>query len=641
MNLRFKNRIVLSFIIVIVTTSLFSTFVGIKLISKSTVPRIQNEVRVHLNTAQEIFLGTVTDISDVIRLTANRFFIKDSLATGDLSRTSQELQNVRRRENLDVLNLTDSTGKVLLRTRNPSQIGDSQASNEIVKMVLSSKQATASVVVLSEEDLLKEGQEFVVQARILPISGSGSGSPGRDAESSGMLIMAAAPILSDSGRILGLLYGGKLLNNNDAIVDKARDTIFRNEMYKGKDVGAVTIFQNDLRIATNLRTASGERATGTWVPPRVYKNVLLGGDIFNKVESAVNDWYITAYEPIKDTSGNTIGILGLGVLEGKFGDMERNAMWIFLGVSAGGVVLAVIISQLLANSIMKPISSLVVATHDLAEGNLEQEVRLTDAPREIRSLGDAFNFMVSSIKERDKKLKQRAQEEIMKSERLATLGQLAAGVAHEINNPLGAIVMYTHLALEDLEAEDVLRQNLQKVVAESTRCKDIVKGLLDFARQTEPKVEESDANDILERTLSLVGSQALFQNIRIVKQLCPSLPKAPMDGNQIQQVCTNIILNAAEAMEGEGQLTVATRKAADGNHIEIEFTDTGCGIAAEHLRQLFEPFFTTKQVGRGTGLGLAVSYGIVAKHRGAIDAKSEPGKGSTFTVRLPLKPERS
>ena len=224
----------------------------------------------------------------------------------------------------------------------------------------------------------------------------------------------------------------------------------------------------------------------------------------------------------------------------------------------------------------------------------------------------------------------------MKSERLATLGQLAAGVAHEINNPLGAVLMYAHLSLEEIQAEDPRRKNIEKAVAEVTRCKDIVRGLLDFARQTEPKVEQSDANEILERTLALVENQALFQNVNITRVFSPSLPKAMIDGNQIQQVFTNIILNAAEAVDGEGELTIATRMASDSKSVEIEFTDAGCGIPRENLQKIFDPFFTTKEVGRGTGLGLAVSYGIIARHKGTIDVISEQGKGTTFIVRLPL-----
>jgi two-component system NtrC family sensor kinase len=278
---------------------------------------------------------------------------------------------------------------------------------------------------------------------------------------------------------------------------------------------------------------------------------------------------------------------------------------------------------------------LLFASSQWAKGNLDHRVK-TPRKDEMAELAETFNFMAASLKERDEKLKEYTSQQIMKSERLATLGQLAAGVAHEINNPLGGVLMYTHLALEDLEAKDLLRKNLERAISQASRCKDIVKGLLDFARQTEPKVRESNLNEILESTLALLENQALFQNIRVTKVICHSLPKVLVDAGQIQQVLTNIILNAAEAMDGKGELTLISRMAPDNEYIEIEFADTGCGVPPEIQDKIFDPFFTTKEAGRGTGLGLAVSYGIIAKHKGTIRVKSEPDKGTSFIVRLPL-----
>jgi two-component system NtrC family sensor kinase len=307
-----------------------------------------------------------------------------------------------------------------------------------------------------------------------------------------------------------------------------------------------------------------------------------------------------------------------------------------LGITLAGMVTALIISGFLARGVLHPIKNLVSASHRWAKGDLDYRVKTTGT-NEISELANTFNLMASSLKERDEKLKEYTSQQLMKSERLATLGQLAAGVAHEINNPLGAILMYTHLALEELEGNDNLRKNLEKAITEASRCKDIVKGLLDFAHQTEPKIEEADINETLERILDVVKDQALFHNVRITKNICAYLPKVSVDVGQIQQVFTNVVLNAAEAMAGNGELTITTRTASDTEHIEIEFTDTGCGIPPQNLDKIFDPFFTTKEVGRGTGLGLAVSYGIIARHQGTIEVKSEPNSGTTFTIRLPLK----
>jgi two-component system NtrC family sensor kinase len=231
------------------------------------------------------------------------------------------------------------------------------------------------------------------------------------------------------------------------------------------------------------------------------------------------------------------------------------------------------------------------------------------------------------------------QAHIIQSEKLASLGKLAAGVAHEINNPLGGILLYSHLLLEDTEKSSTQYQNLQKIVKETSRCKDIVKGLLEFARPKELEMSPLSVSDIVDKALSFMETQALFQNIHIEKKYSASLPKIVADGAQLQQVFFNIVHNAAEAMQGSGSLTISTAISEDKKYIDIKFVDTGPGIDEEDKKRLFEPFFTTKEVGKGTGLGLAISYSIIRKHDGAIEAYSQIGKGSTFVVKLPIMRE--
>ena len=194
--------------------------------------------------------------------------------------------------------------------------------------------------------------------------------------------------------------------------------------------------------------------------------------------------------------------------------------------------------------------------------------------------------------------------------------------------------------LEDTDKNSPHYENLKKIVKETSRCKDIVKGLLEFARPKEPEMSLISINDIAENSLSIMERQALFQNIKIKKTYTSDLPKIVADSAQLQQVFMNIIINAAEAMEGNGILALSTSLSRDGTCIEVKFSDTGHGIMEEDKKRLFEPFFTTKEVGKGTGLGLAISYSIIQKHHGTIEVKSELRKGSTFTVKLPLTEER-
>jgi signal transduction histidine kinase/NAD-dependent dihydropyrimidine dehydrogenase PreA subunit len=228
------------------------------------------------------------------------------------------------------------------------------------------------------------------------------------------------------------------------------------------------------------------------------------------------------------------------------------------------------------------------------------------------------------------------QQQLIQSEKMASVGQLAAGVAHEINNPLGTILLYSHMILEKLEQKDDRREELDTIAKEAARCRDIVRGLLDFARQRKLQVENVNVNKILEETLSLVAAQPSFQRVKVVSTLDPSLPPTGGDPVQLKEVFLNILSNAGEAMPKGGTITVSSRF-LDGaaRQIEVMIRDTGQGIPPENLDKIFMPFYTTKKIGQGTGLGLAIAYGIVKMHRGAIEVKSKVGEGTAFWVKLP------
>jgi PAS domain S-box-containing protein len=240
------------------------------------------------------------------------------------------------------------------------------------------------------------------------------------------------------------------------------------------------------------------------------------------------------------------------------------------------------------------------------------------------------------------KIEKKLQEthlQLVSSEKMASLGKLAAGIAHEINNPLGGILIYASLMAEDLPEDDTKRGDLARIVQETSRCKDIVKSLLEFARQTEHKMEPTDINRAITDGLFFLENQALFHNIKIIKKLDSFLPFVRGNASQLKQVLINIIVNAAEAMHGNGTLTITSSTSPNRKWVTLEFTDTGEGIKEENLTRIFDPFFTTKDVGKGTGLGLSTSYGIVESHGGKIRVRSKVGEGTTFTIELPTFPE--
>ncbi len=634
MKISLRTKLIISFLTVIIISGVVATLVGSRLIANGIIRQAQDQVKNDLNSAREVYREKTEDIKDTVRFTAVRVFIKDAIIKNDIETLKRKLTEIRKSESLDILTLTDVNGRVIFRSRNPSVYGDNQAYDDLVGRVISVREVVTGTVLVSREELMKEGEDLAEQAYIKFIPTPMAKPRPETEEVSGMMIKAAAPVIHNDV-LIGVLYGGNLLNRDYEIVDGVKEIVYQDEKYRGKNIGTSTIFQWDLRISTNVKRDDGSRAIGTRVSKEVYEQVLIKGLSWIDRAFVVNHWYIAAYEPIKNFNEDIIGILYVGVLEDKFTDMRTRAIALFLGITLAAMIIAIIISGFLARGVLEPVKRLISASKHWSNGSLNYRVKITSKD-EIGELGETFNFMASSLKERDEKLMEYTEQQIMKSERLATLGHLAAGVAHEINNPLGAVLMYVHLALEDLEAKGPLRKNLEKAVRETTRCKNIVKGLLDFSRQTEPMFEERDVNEVLKRTLSLVENQSLFQNVKIARSISPTLPKVMMDASQIQQVFTNIVINAAEAMEGKGELSVATRMKPELESIEIEFTDTGIGIPGENLKKLFDPFFTTKEIGSGTGLGLSVSYGIITRHKGTIEVKSEVGKGTAFIIRLPL-----
>jgi two-component system NtrC family sensor kinase len=255
---------------------------------------------------------------------------------------------------------------------------------------------------------------------------------------------------------------------------------------------------------------------------------------------------------------------------------------------------------------------------------------------DARNLGQAFNGMVEAIEERDRELKDQAARTILKSEKLASIGRLASGVAHEINNPLTGVLTYSSLLLEDMKGTKY-EEDLTVIRDEAIRCRGIVRGLLDFARDTKPERVLSDLNAIIEDSLRILEKHVSFQNIEIVKALDRPLPRVSVDPGEIRSVINNLAVNAADAMPHGGRLTIATSAEPEFGMVVISVADTGVGISEENKRKIFEPFFTTKGRGQGTGLGLAMTYGVIQRHGGLITVASEVGKGTRFTIKLPLQ----
>ena len=254
--------------------------------------------------------------------------------------------------------------------------------------------------------------------------------------------------------------------------------------------------------------------------------------------------------------------------------------------------------------------------------------------REVATMG-IYNDLRPKI-EIEKKLKEAERIKLMQSNKMASLGHLAAGVAHEINNPLSGILIDASLILEELEEDSPIGKDLQDIIDDTNRCKEIVKNLLAYSRQTEFKAEIFNINGVIEQACSFLREHALLQNITIDKGFPSSMLMCEGDNNQLIQVFTNMIINATQAMNGKGNITIQTSKDKPKGKIYVEICDTGCGISEEDLPKIFDAFFTTKEEGKGTGLGLSTVRGIIEKHGGTIKVKETSPEGTTFLIELPL-----
>ncbi|MDH4217772.1 MAG: cache domain-containing protein [Candidatus Aminicenantes bacterium] len=652
--LSLRTKLILSFLGVIVLGALLTMIFGSRPVRSTIIDEAQKKVKHDLSSAWMVFDSKLNYIRDIISFNVERESIQDAIIDKRNDILLRYLNRVRSQRGLDILTLTDSLGKVIVRTRNPEIVGDDQSQDEIVKKALTIGDYAAPQIV-SPEELLKEGKDLADRAYMEFVPTPKAAPRPEDREINGMMLKAASSVVDERGNILGVLYGGILINRTYEIVDLVKELVYKGETYKGREIGTATIFQHDLRVSTNVRNEKGERAIGTRVSKEVNTAVLERGEPWIDRAFVVNDWYITAYEPIRNINDEIIGILYVGMLERPYIDTTNRVIFRFAIIAILCVVLLLVILIFSTTRIINPLQKMVMATQRIAKGDLTHKLNVRSRD-EIGALAQSFDRMTEELrlanlkliewgKTLEKKVEERTDEirkmqsHLIQQEKLASLGKLAAGIAHEINNPLGGILIYSHLLLEDTRKKSPQYDNLKKIVKETTRCKDIVKGLLQFARPKDPEMIKTDINEILENSLSIMERQALFQNIKLQKKYSTDLPKIVADSAQLQQVFMNIILNAAEAMDGKGILTIKAYLERDGNHINVEFTDTGHGIKEEDKKRLFEPFFTTKEVGMGTGLGLAISYSIIQKHEGTIKVTSQEGKGSTFTVILPVKRE--
>lgn len=470
-----------------------------------------------------------------------------------------------------------------------------------------------------------------------------------------MVVLASAPVVAADGRALGHVQAGVLLNRNLPFIDHINGIVYPEGSLPFGSQGTATLFLDDVRISTNVRLFGADptnRAIGTRVSQTVRDAVLGQGDTWLDRAFVVSDWYVSGYQPLADGAGQRVGMLYVGFLEQPFTLLKYGAL-AAIGLTFFAVmVAAALVSLRGARGIFKPIEQMAQTMQRVESGEMDSRVGHVRSNDEIGQLAGHLDHLLDVIADKTRALErwnaeldakvaertrelQAAQQQLLRSEKLAAVGQLTASIAHEVNNPIAVIQGNLDLARE-LLGDDAKRVagELRLVDEQVERMRLIVTQLLQFARPNEfaGYVDNVDTAQALDSCLVLVAHLLSRTNIVLLKQLHATGQPA-INRNELQQVVVNLLVNAIHAMPEGGTLTLATRDAGD-EQVEIDVVDTGAGLAPELLAELFQPFVTRKK--DGTGLGLWISRGIVERYGGDIRAanRDDGVAGAVFTVVL-------
>jgi len=629
MTLRLKLTIG-SIAVVLLANALLSAVI-VESLERTWLQEVQNRVEIDLNSARASYSGHIESIARYLAAASLDEALATSLLQSDRPEGRDRLARLFEGSAMDFLVLLDARGQTVFRLRNPTCKGDDQTWNPLVEEALKTRRLARGTILLPHERLLTEGSDLAARTEFEgpPTPASSPDSPARSGRyGSG----AAVPILASDGHLLGVLLGGNLLDRRYALVDEIREQVFPGGLFEDRQRGNVTVFRGDRRIATNVFQEDGARAVGTRMSAEVRQRVLVEGGTWVGPAFVVHDWYLTAYEPIRDPRGEVIGALYVGLLRAPFAQRQRAVTAVVLLATLVATVGCLLLVFFLTTHVLRPIDRVVAMAQRVIEGDLSSRTGIRP-PGEMGVLCRAIDGMAAAVAEREQQLKDATRQQMGRSEKLASVGRLAAGVAHEINNPLTGVLTFAHLLRDKPKMDDEDKQDLDLIIHETTRAAEIVRNLLDFARERAAIKERLSINEVVIRVIRLIRNQKGFDRIRIDEKLASDLPDVDGNINQLQQVLLNLSLNACEAMPQGGTVTVRTFGREE--NVVVEVIDGGCGIKREHLDKLFEPFFTTKPVGKGTGLGLAVSFGIVQQHGGTLEVETEEGQGSTFRITLP------
>ncbi|WP_412553083.1 cache domain-containing protein [Shimia sp. MIT1388] len=607
------------------------------------------KVNGELTIAQQ-YLSQLLENSDLrMQALAESSAFVDRVVSQDRNAVLTLLDNKKAEMGLDFLYYINADGAVWSSPRFVDDMGLTKW--PVVSQALAGT-GSAQIDIFSEFDLGQVSDNLAEKARINLVPTQAAVPTERTEETRGMVVHAATPV-EGSGRS-GALVGGVLLNRNLTFIDTINDLVYPTASLTEGSQGTATLFLEDVRVSTNVRLFQDERALGTRVSAAVYETVLERGEVWLDRAFVVNDWYISAYEPIIDSFGQRVGMLYVGFLDQPFRDAKFSTILTFAVAFVVIILISVPIFLRWARQIFAPLERMVRTIGRVEEGDLNARTRVEDGG-EIGRVAAQMDNLLEQIQERDRELTRRVvartrdleeanrrleatSKQLVVSEKLAAVGEIAAGIAHEINNPVQVIQGNLDVLRVQLgDDADLVKTELRLIDEQTHSIFLIVNKLLQFTRPDEyaEGSEEHRPADIITDTLPLVQHLLSKGHIALALEL-ESIKAISINRTELQQILINLMVNAIHAMPDGGDLTVgALDEERDGKAGVLVFVkDTGVGMAPELLTRIFDPFFTTKQ-GEGTGLGLSITRKLVERYDGEIEADSVVGQGTEFRVWFP------
>ncbi len=584
---------------------------------------------------------------------------QDVAGRGTNGGMDQLLEESRSDIGLDFLYIVDPSGKVVASSPHRA-VPQTRVDWPVIQSAMEGASRTA-IDIFASSELEALAAYFADGARVELVPTPNAVPTDRTMETRGMVVHSASPAWLGEGRPVALV-GGILLNQNLDFIDTINDLVYRPETLPEGSQGTATLFLDDVRVSTNVRLFEGKRALGTRVSASVRERVLEEGRVWLESAFVVNDWYISAYEPIADSYNKNVGMLYVGFLEAPFTQAKYTTLATILIAFIAVAAVSVPIFLRWAGAIFRPLQRVTDTISKVETGDLGARTDLPAATDEIGRVANHLDGLLDQIQERDRQLREWNEElnkrvdertrelrlanrqleattkQLVLSEKLAAIGEITAGVAHEINNPIAVMQGNLDVIRSVVGEKAKLAYTEFRLLDEQIhRISQIVSKLLQFAKPEEfaGYVERHAANDIVSDCMPLVRHLLNKADIEIVRE-DTATRLVLMNRTELQQVVVNLIVNALHAMPDGGRLVLRTQDADhDGKQgLSIRVSDTGVGMSAETVQKIFDPFFTTKR-DKGTGLGLSISQTLVTRQGGKISAESEPGKGTTFTVWLP------